>query len=334
VTTPAIGSQTVFGVGEEADFGVAVAPNRYHTVSSAPIKQQKNIIESDTFLPGAYNSRLADRRVVSSRGVSGDFSTDVTNKKMGLLFKHGLGAAQTVTPTQQGGTPAYLHTYDLALSGEESLTLQTAFRANDGTLRQAFDRAGCKISKVEFSNSVDAMLKMNCSVDGRSEAKQASPGVASYVEQKPFHFGQGEIYVDGVLLASDILVKSWTVTIERGMDSDRRGIGGGGLKGVQVENDFAVVSGQLECEFVRASDWYDAFNNDTELELSIRYTGAQISGAYYDKFQLDLPAIFLNGDSPAMDGGGVVPLTIPFEARSNGTDPAISLQYTTTDTTV
>lgn len=331
---PAIGLQTVFGIGEESTYGTAVAPTRFYPIASESLALAKHTIESDAMLPGAYNTRLAARRVLSSKGVTGDFNVDVTTKAIGLILKYLFGPSQTVTVTQQGATTAYLHTYNLALSGGKSLTIQKQLRDNAGAAIQAFDYSGCKIIKGGFSISTDAMLKLALSVDGRNEAKQASPTTASYVTQKPFYFAQAVLSVGGTPIAGDIIVKSATIDLERPMDVDRRGLGNAGLKGEQAENDFPKVTGSLACEFVRAADWYDAFAADTQLALALVFTGAQIASPYNEKFQLDLPAIFLDGESPKVGGPGVVSMTVPFTALSDGTNSALKATYITTDTAV
>src|ERR1044072_2072012 len=113
------------------------------------------------------------------------------------------------------------------------------------------------------------------------------------------------------------------------MDVDRRGLGNAGLKGEQQENDFAAVSGSLGCEFVRAADWYDAFAADSQVSLSLIFTGATISGANSEKFQLDMPAIYLDGESPKVGGPGTVETTVPFTALYNGSASTISATYVT-----
>ena len=45
MTLPAIGQQTVFGLGEESTYGTAVAPTRFHPIISESLKLEKKTLE-------------------------------------------------------------------------------------------------------------------------------------------------------------------------------------------------------------------------------------------------------------------------------------------------
>lgn len=331
MANPAIGLQTRFGLGEESTFGTAVAPTRFYPISDESLELKKNTIESDAMIPGGYNARQASRRVVSSYGVEGDFNVDVTTRGLGLMLKYLFGPNQTITPTSLF-SGVWQYTIPLALSGGKSLTIQKQLYDMAGTAIQAFDYTGCKLTKGEFSVSVDSMLKLGVSVDGRNEVKQASPTAASYTSQKPFSFIGATLKVDGSAIASDIIVKSASVSLERPMDVDRRGLGNAGLKGEQAENDFPMVSGSLDCEFVRAADWYDAFQADTSIALVLLFEGATIASTFKETFELTIPAIKLDGESPKTNGPGVVTTTVPFTGLYDGTNSTITARYVTADT--
>lgn len=327
---PGIGLQTVFGFGEESAYGTAVAPTRFLPVYNENLELKKNTVISDAIIPGGYNAQSAARRKQSTRDVNGGFQVDATTTSFGLILKclFGASVAPTITTLTTG---VYQHVYNLNLAGGKSQTFQKHIRDSAGTVIQAFDYPGAKISKGEFSVATNSMLTLKCDVDARDEVKQASPTASSYASQDPFFFRQGTIKIGGSALAADVIVKDTNFSIQRPMDVARIGIGNNGLKAEQAENAFPKVSGKFSAEFLRVSDWYDAFTNDTQLSLQYVFQGPLISGGYYKTLTFDLPAIFLDGESPKTTGQGLIATSIPYTTLYDGTNPTIKATYITTD---
>ncbi len=67
---PAIGLQTIFGLGQETTFGTAVAPTRWLEITKESLKLSKNTITSKAIRPGGYHPELSARRKVAARGAS------------------------------------------------------------------------------------------------------------------------------------------------------------------------------------------------------------------------------------------------------------------------
>lgn len=327
----AVGQQTVFGLVEETTYGAAAVPSRFHEISQESLALSLNKIRSNAMRPGGYNPRLGSREVISSRSAAGDFKVDVTNRNMGLLLKHIMGPALTPTVVQQGGTTAYLHTYLLGLSGGKSLTLQKQLRDNTGAVVAAFDYPGSKIAKAEFTIGTDSMLELNCSVDSRNEAVQGSPAVSSFPATRPFYFAQGLVKLAGTQVTD--IIRDASVTIERPMDTDRRGLGNAGLKSEQTENDFPAISGKMSSEFSNLTN-YNRFNSNAALEFVLEFVGANIAGAYNEMFRITIPEIHIDGESPKVGGPDTVKTEIPFTGFFDGTNPAMRIEYLTADTAV
>src|SRR5688572_29115153 len=119
----ATGLQSRLAIGEETTYGTAVAPTRAYPLLSESLELQKNIIQSNAMFPGGYHTRAAARRVESSRGAAGDIRVEATTRGMGLLLKHIMCAAATITPTTLA-TGVYEYSFPLGLSLGDSLTVQ------------------------------------------------------------------------------------------------------------------------------------------------------------------------------------------------------------------
>ena len=239
-----------------------------------------------------------------------------------------MGPALTPTVAQQGGTIAYLHTYLLGLSGGKSLTFQKQVRDNTGTVVAAFDYPGSKIAKAEFTISTDSMLEVNCTVDSRDEVVQASPAIGVYVNSKPFYFAQGLVKLAGTQV-TDIL-KDASVTIEKPMDVDRRGLGNAGRKSEQTENDFPMISGKMSSEFANLTN-YTRFTNNTPLEFILEFTGANIASTFNETLRITIPEIHIDGESPKVGGPDTVKVDLPFTGFFDGTNNAMKIEYLTLD---
>ena len=318
-----------FDLDEESSFGTAVGSTRHVPIVSESLALTKNMVQSNAMFPG-YHTRASARRVEASRSAGGDFKLEATTRGIGLLLKYIMGAAQTITPTTLT-TGVYEYVIPLGLGLGKSLTIQKQFYDMGGTIVQAFDYPGSKIPKAGFALGQDGALEITASVDARDEVKQASPTAASYGSYKPFRFRDAKIKKNGGQLSQSVIVRGMSIDIERPMDADRRGIGGGGLKGEQTENDFPAISGNMEGEFADPAHWYDDYANDTAFALALLFEGATIASTYKETLEFTMPAAKLDGESPKAGGPGTVTTALPFTVGWDGTNPDMTVRYVTAD---
>lgn len=323
----AIGKQTVFMLGEETTYGVAVTPTRAVPISEEGIERKNRYVEDPDMFPGGFQARRSQQRELSGQDVEGDFSLSARTKGLGLLLKHIFGAVVTA---QQGGTPAYKHTFTPALVGGKSLTIQKQIRDNTGAAKVSFDALGCKITKATFSVSPDSALRVTCSVNGRELVKNATPPAASYGTGRMFQFRGAALRVAGQAVTDT--VSETALTVERPLDTEAYGQGNQGLKDEPAENDDLMLSGKFTSRLKNIATFYDPFAADTPLELVWEFVGATISGSIKELLRFTIPEIRLEGDTPKTSGKDVISMDIPFIGMHNGTQDSITVEYITVDT--
>ena len=271
--------------------------------------------------------------MVTSESVEGGFELEVANKGMGLLLAHLLGSS--ATPVQQGATAAYLQAHTVGDNIGKSLTIQHGVPDLTGTVRP-FTFKGCKLSGAEFSCKVGELLTMSLDVDGRQASEVETLVAASLATGvAPFHWAQMSVKL-GTFGAEAAVsgVKGFSVKFDRGMASERFYAGAAGLKAEPIMNDFLKVSGNIEVDFVNKADFADRFAADSATSLVIEFVGPLIASTYYQTFRIKLPMVFFDGDTPTVDGPDVTSGGYPFVAQLDGTNPLVSIDYISTDTTL
>ena len=328
----ASGLAAQIGVAAESTYGTYVAPTRFPEYNKSDLKKKKNVVQGGGLAAGQI-AQLGSRRVVTSESVEGGFELEVANKGMGLLLAHLLGSS--ATPVQQGATAAYLQAHTVGDNIGKSLTIQHGVPDLTGTVRP-YTFKGCKLSGAELSCKVDELLTMSLDIDGRQAsevetlvAASQPPGVA------PFHWAQMSVKLGAFGAEAAVSgVKGFSVKFDRGMASERFYAGAGGLKAEPVMNDWLKVSGSLDVDLVNKADFADRFAADSATSLVIEFVGPLIASTYYQTFRIKVPMVFFDGDTPTVDGPDVTSGGYGFVAQLDGTNPLVSIDYISTDTTL
>lgn len=330
----AIGSGLAASLGfsAESTYGTYVAPTRFLEYNKADLKKKKNVVQGGGLAAGRI-AQLGSRRVVTSESVEGGFELEVANKGMGLLLAHLLGSS--ATPVQQGATAAYLQAHTVGDNIGKSLTIQHGVPDLTGTVRP-FTFKGCKLSGAEFSCKVGDLLTMSLDIDGRQASEVETLVAASLATGvAPFHWAQMSVKLGAFGAEAAVSgVKGFSVKFDRGMASERFYAGAGGLKAEPIMNDFLKVSGSIEVDLVNKADFADRFAADSATSLVIEFVGPLIASTYYQTFRIKLPMMFFDGDTPTVDGPDVTSGGYPFVAQLDGTNPLVSIDYISTDTTL
>ena len=322
------------GVSPEVTYGTYVAPAKFLQVDKVSIKKVKNIAQGNGLGAGRLMA-LGSRRVPTTKAAAGSISLEVVNKTMGPLLQALMGT--TVTPVVQGATAAYLQTHTLADNVGKMLTIQHGVPDTTGTVRP-YTYLGCKITGAEFTFDLSAGEVMaTFDLDAKDVVESQGLVAASYATgTRPFvstdvtvrvgTFG-AEVAVTGI--------KKITVKIERPQDTGRFYFGATvlGTKAEPLQNDYVKVSGSITSDFVDKTIWADRFAADTATSVVVEAIGNLIASTFFETFRIRLPQVFLDGDTPTVDGPDVVKTDFPFTCLFDGTNyPAI--EYMSTDTTV
>lgn len=322
-----IGLVTQFGIAEESTFGTAVTVDKFHEIQRETLKRNPpNRVPTAGLRAGGVNVMRAGP--VPTQSAAGDVEMLVQTTGMGRYFKQLVGG--TPTNAQQGGTPAYLETFNLGTLAAKSLTLQKGIEEAAGTVRP-FTYPGSKLLSGTFACAIDEALRLTMTFDCRKEETSTSLATASYSTPKFFHFGQANLKFAGSAVAS---VTAADLTIARNLKTDSFYFNAGGLKGEQRENDFPAVTGNVTAEFTDRTAFYDRFAADTAFALVLEFTGDVISGIYSELLRITVPEVRLIGETPSADGPDVVTTTCPWEAFYDGTNAGVKIEYVTTDTSI
>jgi hypothetical protein len=320
------------GIAAESTYGTYVAPTRFLEFDKHQLRKKKNAMQGGGLAAGRF-AQLAGQRVVTTVGGEGPLDMEVKNAKMGLLLSHIFGSTPTVV--QQGATAAYLQTHAIGDNVGKYLSVQAGVPDTAGTVRP-YSFLGGKVTSAEFTCKLDDTLDASINFDFRDVTEAQGLAAPSYTAEAPFHFGQMNVKL-GATYGSEASVsgvKGISVKIERGQATDRYYAGAAGLKAEPIMNDWVKISGSVDADLVDKTIWADRFAADTQTAMVLEWVGPIIASTFAYTFRLKLPAIFLDGDTPDVEGPDITSGSFPFVAQFDGTNPLITCEYMSIDTAI
>jgi tail tube protein len=319
-----------FGFAVETTYGTYVAPTKWVESSKPELRKVKNTVQGGAMAAGRY-VQAGSMRTVTTKAGGGTIAMEVYNKRMGHLLNGLMGG--TVTPTQQGGTAAYLQTHPLADPTGKFYTMQTGVPDLGGTARP-YTFLGSKITAIEFSCGIDQNLTAAITVDSRDVTEAETLAAPSYATGvNVFHFAQSTVKLGTYASEAAITgVRKMSVKIERPSRTDRFYMGNAGLKSEPIINDYAKITGTLEADYITKADLADRFAADSSTALVWEFVGPLIAGSFFETFRIKVPMIFFDGDTPILDGPDVVTGPYPFTGQYDLTNAAATIEYISTDT--
>lgn len=333
----AIGSGLAASIGlaAEATYGTYVAPTRFLEFTKEDLKKVKNTIQGGGLAAGRF-ANLGSRRVLTTVGGGGTVDLEVTNKSYGLILAHLLGSS--ATPVAQGGTAAYLQAHTLGDNLGKYLTVQKGVPDTGGTVRP-YSFLGGKITSATFQCDVLGTLMSTLEFDFKDVTEAQALAAPSYATGiTPFHGGQMQVKL-GTYGAETAIsgVKKVEVKIERPLNTERFYASTAGFPATKSEpimNDYISVSGSLETDFVTKADLADRFATDSSTSLVIEWVGPTIAGAFKQTFRIKVPLIFVDSDTPNVEGADIVSTSYAFTGQSDGTNSVVAIDYISTDTSL
>lgn len=327
-----IGSQ--LGIAPEVTYGTYVAPTRFFEVRKPEVMKVKNTAQWDGLAAGRLVTRSDGRAVTTKAATLSLDELVVVQRDMGLLFNQIMGGTALVV--QQGATAAWLQTHALVDTAGKMFTAQAGVPLIGGSVIPQ-SALGCKVTSAEFSCGVDELLTMKVDADARDITEAQALAAASYAApRRPFHFGQMAVTSGasvGGAVASDG-VRKISLKIDRNLNTGQFYANGLGLKDQPVTNDFVAVSGTITADYKTAANWADRFRDDTGFALVWTFTGPLIASTFFEQISFILPAVFLDGDTPSVDGPDVVGTDFPFVVRNDLSNNPFTITYMSIDTVI
>lgn len=348
-----LSAQIGFAAEATGAVGTPVTGSMYHyEFLDESLTWEPTWLESAGLKAGQAYKRAS--RVVQSRyTVSGDASFEMADRgHMGLLWKHALGSAATgASALGTGGAYQQIHTP--GTKAHMSLTAQVGRPQPDATV-QPFTYGGIKISEWEFSVSDGEIAMFKLTFDGWNESTSTSLVTAAYsAAAGVFTFadtgtGNGGLFnLGGTATTSTggltsiasgsavgTVVKGFTLTGSTPMATERYGLGKGGEKREQIENDIPTITGSLDAEFTDIAEFYDRFKANTTIPLQLDLAHGDAGASNPFRLSLILPAVKFKTATTNVGGPDIVPQSVDFEAYDDGTNPVIQVRLVSTDSTL
>lgn len=318
------------GLAPEATYGTYVAPTKF-IEGTCQLNRDISTYQGGGMAAGQTVQRGSRRKVASER-VSGSLDVGVMSLGMGNLLNGLMGG--TVTPQQQGLTTAYLQTHALADPFGKRYTIQAGVPQVTGTV-VPYSFLGSQINSGEFSCETGGGLTAKFNIAAKSATTAQTLAAPSYPNANDFHFAISTLKL-GTFGAEALVdgVKSVSVSIERPKHAGGPYMGGGGFRSEGVMNDFTKISGSMTVDFLDKTTFADRFLLDQSTSLIWEFVGPTIAGAFKETFRIKIPLIFFEGDLPSASGPDVVSTTFKFTGLFDGTNPAATIEYISTETTL
>lgn len=314
------GLSSQIGVVGESVYGTFVTPTRFLEFLSESLTVDKQVLESRSIGSMFLKSGRARHYI---KGGGGQIEIPFMNKGMGLLLKHALGGAAIA---QVGATAQWLQTFTPAADGGagDFLTVQKGLADTGGTVRP-FNYVGSKVTVWELHQVIDANLLLRLTFDAKSVQTAGALATASYpADLTPLSFIDATLTIDDVA----VCVREFTVTGTRAMNVDRRCLGN--TKREPVANGEFTITGTILREF-EGTEQYDAWIAGTPAALEVTYEYGDTGDGEPFGLTITIPEVFYTGETPKANGSDITMQNLPFKALDNGTDPVITLLYSSTD---
>jgi Phage tail tube protein len=331
-TTIGAGIGGQIGFAKATTYGTYAAPTNFYEVGKAAVTKTKKTVQSSGIAAGRLVDLTARRAVTSQAGTVPLELEVMQSGHFGLLLQQAFGT--TAAPVQQASSTAYLQTHTpLTLAGIHS-TVQAGIPDTTGLLHQ-YNFNGCKCIDVTFACAVDTFLTSQWNFDARQVEETDALAAPSYPVVSPFDFSQSavswgtfgsEASIDGV--------KKIDIKLERKQNTSRYYQGNAGLKDEPITNDPLTITGTIEADFINKAYFYDVFSSDAPQSLIWTFTGPVIASTYHYFFQIALPSVRIDSPGPGLDSKDIVSSSFAFTALYDGANPAITLTYQSTDTTL
>jgi hypothetical protein len=319
------------GYATETTYGTYKAPTRFVEFESEGLTREPNYIE----VKGLRAGRLAQSQNLhlgTTRTSGGDVTMQFLDQGMGAILNmlHG----ETVTPTKivAGDEEAYkqLHKVGLSSPWGKSMTWQVGRPGTGGTVHP-FSYLGCKVTSASMAVESGGYTSLTVTLDGQDETTGqalASPTYSSTA--RPFTFQEMSVKAGEATLAN---VRSITLTVNVPMNTERYHLGNSGVKDQPIANDYVDVMAEATLEFVNLAD-HTRFVNEESVALVLTAEGADIEEGQPFEAIFKLPAAKQVSSGPVVNGPDVITTDVSFKGLQSGSEPALTVETISTDTTL
>ena len=317
------GLASQLGFKKETTYGTRVAPTAFYEYNSESVQLDRRRIMSRALRAGR-TFQSSTRVASTTRSGAGSVTMEVVTKEFGrwLDMLHG----NTVTPTQVGGTTAYLQTHNIGTSDpNKSATVQVGKPGEAGTVHP-FDYLGAMVTGYTFSCSVDDFLTASFDLDVQDRVTNQTLATASYpsaLVSYDFHMATVSVNGSGVADTFD----SFTLAGQLPRNVARYRLGSGQIKLQPITNDYTAATVTLGGAFKNLTNLalYDA---DTIFPVVVTFDSGVAAGAgnnYLIRFTMQNCQI--TGQDPVVGGPDTLSQDLAMNVLDDGTNPPVKIEY-------
>ena len=336
ITRDARGSQGQVGFKAEATYGTAETVDTFlPAVLPIGLKPRIGVLETKARIPGRI-AAPSSRNVNYDDGGEGTLTFELTRSDMLDLLKFGIG--DDPVSAAQGGTAAYLHTFEYNVAAAKmdaaavAMTFQTGVPMYGGTV-EPFTFSGCVCTGFEVSAESDGFAQIAYNVEAQKCVHTVDLAAPSYpATHVPFSW-RSETVVKraGSALAG---VRSAKFSLESGLTTDRRLWDATGLKARPKLNGDPVAKLELEIEPSDLSLTYDDWASNTGRAWIMEFVGAEAATGYDYTFRVTIADGYIQGEPPEVSSDELLTHSLTIQANDNGTDPLFKVEVISLETDV
>lgn len=327
----AVGSGLGASVGVIADsgsYGVYKAPTTHIRARSAAVSKTATRVQGEGIASGQYLP-IGAHYVETVTGASASITFDVQSKNMGTLLLPLFGSSTSALAV----APAYTHTLTVSDPVGKSITVQAGMPYRGGTVLP-HTLSGGKVTKADFSCTVDGLLEATVEIDGKTFTSSTSLAAPSYAATNVFHGGQMTVKTGTWGAEASVSgVRGFNLSIARSLDTEDYTAAQTGTKAEPVINGFADITGSITADWLAVATFQTLAHGTTATSLVIEFTGPVITATTYEVFRFKIPGVKFELATQGWDGPSELTNEWPFTVAYDGTNP-VTLEIVSAETTI
>lgn len=332
------GSLTQFGIGKETVYGTEVVATKFFEIMTEDIKGNYQRVQAEAL--SSYYVDRADRFGVAAKGAAGSVALEPLTKGFGSWLKWMMGDL-TSTARSAPDAAAVDHVAPVGNLFGDNITVQVGRAQVDGTIKP-WTYGGGKVTGWELSNQVDQTLRANISMDFARESSPASPTGAFVLATPALPTGADIFMWQSAVLtynAVSMTLPEFSVRMDNQLNVERFFLGQAGIKKEPSQDGKRSIEFSFRSSYDDYTYWNkvaSATNAGTYASLTAKWLGlTAIPGTtapVFPTIQVTIPVARLDEGAPNVAGAGMLEQAVTGRGLYDGTNPALTLTYTSIDT--
>jgi len=314
--------QNSIAIGTESNYGTPVTPTQAYEATGDDWQLVTDQVTNDGYRR-ARDAVLASRVRSIQQGVTGSIPhAFLTSGELPLIQ----ACFGTVGSKDQN---AFSGSSKGSGANPKSYTVQVI--RSMGTSTQAFTYVGCVVTSWEFSVEVGGSLMFTPTFDGREvtiNTAATAPENLYEEGERTFPWTECVLEIDDTIVA---YLNSFSLSADLGFNTERRFLKGSHVKEKPIRSTTPEYSGELSGEFIEASA-YQKFAIGKLAKIVFKATsGKEAANEVPTSLELTIPRALYTAVPVTSSISDLTTISMSFMALA-GSDPAVSVKYTTEET--